>query len=298
MKIFLEKPQQKVAVYCARGLGDGLLSMIVGNNLQRCGHDVTLYSSPMKGFETLFPAVTVKPFVHDNLLLDELSAFDAVVAADYSVASHHRELHSNMLVLEEGGFDKKKTMVENLTIACKEKLGLVSSIQENGIQPPQNSVFRRYGKRVLLHPESAANEKNWPEEKFIHLARRIQKRGYTAVFVCSPEERKKWLNLLDGEFELPCFTKLDDLASYVYESAYLIGNDSGIGHLASLFRIPTVSLFARLSYSKLWRPGWGKGVVVTPFVPLPGARYKQRYWKTFLTVSKVLRAFRKLTKKK
>jgi ADP-heptose:LPS heptosyltransferase len=35
------------------------------------------------------------------------------------------------------------------------------------------------------------------------------------------------------EFELPLFNNIGDLASFIFESALMVANDSGNGHLAS-----------------------------------------------------------------
>lgn len=182
-------------------------------------------------------------------------------------------------------------MVENLCEICEKQLELPYSRRENGIQIPKRLRWRAHPKRVLLHPMSADEKKNWPFQKFIKLGHLLQKEGFEPSFCVSPQERELWKTAVAIE-QLPLFPTVSDLAAWVYESGYLIGNDSGIGHLASLFHIPTLSLFARKSYSCLWRPGWGPGAVVTPPNLLIGSRLKQKYWKQMLSVGRVLKRFR------
>ena len=77
----------------------------------------------------------------------------------------------------------------------------------------------------------------------------------------------------------------------MFESGWFIGNDSGIGHLASSLHIPTLSLFMRRGIAHTWRPDWGAGQVLIGSTYLPTGFLKERYWKYMLSVRQVSRAF-------
>ncbi len=274
------RTRSKVAVIAARGLGDGLLSLILSNNLMRSGHVVTTYSTILCQMRDWFPGHMIASF---NEI--DFSTTDHVIAADHSLI---RKSNEKTLILFEREFDKSKSMVENLVIAAA-KLGLEATA-ETGVMIPPKLEHRRYAKRVILHPMSSAVHKNWHPEGFRALSKRLLLLGFDPVLCVGPEEKECWP-------EARTFPTISDLAAFIYESGVVIGNDSGLGHLASLLDIPTLSLFARKSYSRLWRPAWNRGIVVTPNIPLIGASMKQRYWKNFLTVSQVLKNFKHLIKK-
>jgi hypothetical protein len=82
----------------------------------------------------------------------------------------------------------------------------------------------------------------------------------------------------------------------VYESGWFIGNDSGIGHLASNLGIPSISLFRRRRVAERWRPAWGLVDVVLPWQWVPSAYLKERFWRHTLTCNRVLSAFARLTR--
>ncbi len=141
---------------------------------------------------------------------------------------------------------------------------------------------------------SLEEKRCWPKEKFLKLATHLLKKGWAPALCMSPMERISWepyLKTASSEISCPCFENLGELASYIYESGLFIGNDSGLGHLASTMGIPTLSIFARRSYSRLWRPGWGVGKVVCPPHVLMGAKLMNRYWKELLTTRQVLQSF-------
>ena len=106
---------------------------------------------------------------------------------------------------------------------------------------------------------------------------------------------KQWNTYVGNKFQLPNFPTLDDLASFIYESGFLIGNDSGTGHLASALEIPTLTIIQTTSKKGFrWRPGWTNGIVIKPFFKL---KLKNKtYWQCFISTKKVLKAFNKFVK--
>ncbi|MCH9610692.1 MAG: hypothetical protein S4CHLAM81_05890 [Chlamydiales bacterium] len=274
------KTQNKIAVVAARGLGDGLLYLVLSNNLLRAGYTVTTFSTILCQLADWFPQHTILPF--DQL---QQSSFDHTYAADHSII---RKEDASTTILFEKNFDKRKSMVKNLQIASQRICQQGSC--ETGVTIPTGLKHRLYRDRVILHPMSTDIQKNWHPESFRQLAKKLTLIGLNPIFVVSPAEKSLWP-------EAKSFQTISDLAAFIYESGYLIGNDSGPGHLASLFGIPTLSLFARKSYSKLWKPGWfPQARVVCPKIPLIGAPMKQRYWKSFLTVKQVTNSFKHLIK--
>lgn len=282
----------KIAVVAAKGLGDGLLALTLSHNFQLEGHFVTTFNTPLTLLKEWFPTHTLLPLPTSDFE-HHFAPFDLILAADHSILSDG--LIEKVMVLKHSHFDKKKTLVENNSqVGLKHFLHRFAT-KENGLMPLPCLIKSCYPKRVVLHPVSTEPLKTWPKAKFVKLARELKKRGYQPSLALSSSERQEWLDIDEREILLPEFKTLSEIASYIYESGFLIGNDSGLGHLASNLSIPTLSLFARLSHANLWRPGWGQNIVVTPYPLLLGAKMKHKYWKSLLTVEKVLRNFVKLS---
>lgn len=282
-----------IAVYAAKGLGDGLLSMIIANQLSLLGHQVTLFSDVLQSLQSWSPHVVIKPYPMASALSDELASFGQVIAADFTPVSRMLDPDQRYTILYQSKFDKSKTMVANL-VAYLHRVWNPHATAETGLRVPSGLIHRQYLDRVVIHPTSGEDSKNWLPGKFMRLARELLEKGLSPVFVVSPSEQSVWEWVEPRGFSLVVPADIDQLGRYLYESGYVIDNDSGIGHFASLLLIPTLSLFARASYSRLWRPGWCTGSVVTPFWSLPGSRLKQLYWKELLSVRRVVRAFDKV----
>lgn len=284
---------ERVAVVCAYGLGDALLSMILSHNLALSGIQVTTFSTILCELKSWFPNHTILPYPTKETFEHIFAAFDTVLAADHCMMNDTHDFGNHLIILKECQFDKTLSMVDNLQKICRTRLSLPHCEKQNGIIAPQGFSWHSHSHRIVIHPMSTDLKKNWPAAKFIELANRLEKQGFAPYFCVSPDERVEWIKQVP-ETQLPSFATVHDLAGFVFESGSMIGNDSGIGHLASALNIPTLSLFARKSYSQLWRPGWGLGMVVTPPGILPGARLKQRYWKYLLSIRRVLRSFHKM----
>jgi len=286
--------KKSVAIFSAKGLGDGLLYMTLSHNLS-FENEVVTFNSHLCELRRWFPNKVLLPFPEN--IEGALSSFDLIIASDHSPIHHTKTLLNKTYLIKESALNKKMTMVDNLVSLCKERFYLKEASPYNGIVVPNDVKQGAFSKRVIIHPMSAESKKIWPKEKFINLAHRLENQGFEPSLCVSHFERAQWQQICDS-LPLPYFSDLDACASYIAEAGYMIGNDSGLGHLASNMGIPTLTLFARKSYSHLWRPGWGPGRVVYPPPFLIGAKLKQRYWKEFLTVERVHKAFTKEREKK
>ncbi|MBS0620545.1 MAG: glycosyl transferase, partial [Verrucomicrobia bacterium] len=144
-------------------------------------------------------------------------------------------------------------------------------------------------KRVILHPVSSREGKNWPREKYIELASHLQSQGYDPLFALTPEEQAGW----DGVRATTCATH-SDMAHAIAESGYMIGNDSGIGHLASCLGLPTLTICRSAQTARFWRPAWSRGTVVAPSSLIPnlkGLRLRDTHWKKWVSTAKVMKSF-------
>ncbi|KIQ00505.1 MULTISPECIES: glycosyltransferase family 9 protein [Pseudomonas] len=188
--------------------------------------------------------------------------------------------------------DDHASMVEQAVAFCRSRLGLAHACDDIGMQVPSTLAHRRHAQRVMLHPLSYNAKKNWPAEKYLALARRLRAAGYQPQFVLSPKERHEYLHVFEPEFDVPEFSDAKALAGHLYESGYVIGNDSGVGHLASALGIPVLTLYRKRSDGFCWRPGWGRGRVVRPAFSLS---FLRNHWAFFMSVNRVARGFRALS---
>ncbi len=334
-----EQNPVKIAILTIPTIGDGLLFLVLANNLQRNDYQVTFYGTPLLQLQKWLPNILIKPLPKGERIREVFSRYDLVISHQHIV-----DLYENVILIDEFAkfcvfiflgknvkdelqhkvlIDHKKRLekiindqnklqkllpllqvsnisfsdisrtlplVETMRIFCGTILKLDNVSKETGILPPKELIHRKYNKRVIVHPTSSKNEKNWTPTKFVKLARLLKQQRWNPVFTMSPSERTAWQKITDNEFSLPIFPTLDRLAAFVYESGLMIGNDSCVGPLASCLNIPTLIIINTNPGSGLrWRPGWAYGELVYPTISLNVLN--RRYWKCFLSVKKMFNAF-------
>lgn len=306
---------QSAAMFFHNGLGDGVNGLVLANNLQLNGWKVDAYQNALGSMQNWFPHLSVQKYPPLSELPRILNSYDSffVVHNDTDpfvqqlIQDGKRRFPDRLKVIylypsknivnepyyRDSYTDPGLPIAENLRLFCEKVLHLPKITKSNGFIPPTGLQQRKHPKRVVIHPTSARVTRNWPKPKFLELAKHLKAEGYDPVLI--PGITSGWEGL---GFDLAFFPNLDLLARYLYESGYLIGNDSGLGHLASALGIPTLTLCRRKTWANMWAPSFQKGVVVTPGSWIPnirGLRLRDRYWKKFISVGKVRRAFERLS---
>lgn len=311
----------QVAVIPARGIGDGLIMMVASHRLVCQGYHVTTFSKPLMQLDRWFENHTFKErppldqieqifsqfdlivFQNDNSefarVLKKLYKEDRIKALSTFYPTFEEKKHSPLFPLDRV-FHEERPMVDNAARAISSILGLNHISKNNGLKAPETLVHRKYKHKVIIHPTSTSEFKNWTPRKYFKLAKALRDAGYTPVFALAPDERDEWIKMCGDLFDIPLLPTLDDLAKLVYESGFMIGSDSGTGHLASNMQLPTLIISNQKDRMKLWRPGWYKGEVLTPprFIPnVKGMRIREKKWQNFITSAKVLKGFKHLSLK-
>lgn len=147
---------------------------------------------------------------------------------------------------------------------------LLREVRDAGLLPPEGpadppvsgkaSADPDGTRPIVLHPGSGSPMKNWPVGRFLALAARLAAAGRRVEFLAGPAEEKRTETLAASGVPVRTFPELTDLADWLQGTAGLIGNDSGVSHLAGYLGVPTVVLFGP-SNPRQWRP-WGPAVSV------------------------------------
>jgi len=289
-------PGQTVAFRMSQCLGDSLLAMIVVNNLARNGHRVVVFGDYIHALKDWFPAFEVHPTVKPEQARDLFAGFDVLLHAyPRNVVDGVRDWHRNVLVMDEWPtFRQVKTMVDIHVEVCRVDLGLTDVVPDNGLIAPAHLRHRSHSKRVVIHPTASLQRKMWLPERFLALALQLRASGFEPEVIVAPPERADWAHLQQHGLPVRTFGSLNEVAAWIHESAWFIGNDSGLAHLASNVGVPAISLMVRNKIARRWRPGWTSSRAVLPLPILPGKIAKDLLWQRFLPVSRVLRAFDEL----
>ena len=283
------RTDRSVAVVLPVPIGDSLIGLVLVNNLIRNGYSPVVFGWVAEQLSDWFPHVTVgRPD-------DWQRAFDTVIElrpTDYASAlSRTGETLCLATLPEYGG---SKHMVDRVVEIATKVLGLRDVTRSNGLVVPAGIGCARFANRVVIHPTGSHPEKMWGREKFLALSRVLTRGQWQPSFLVAPVELGAWGDIAAEGHEVNALPKLDEVATWIAESAWFIGNDSGLGHLASCIGVPTLTLFMRQGLARSWRPGWGPGAVVLPPSILPFGGLKERWWQRLLTVRRVMSAFKTL----
>jgi hypothetical protein len=296
----------KCAVFSCLGLGDGLLALILSNNLHENGHEVTTFHPNFGSLQSWFPHLPIRPMP----TLGDLEAYDRFFIIyersewmqailkfckdkfpnQTTVLNPIPSKRPNYPYWEEGRFELRRSMVDNLYFYCKDVLKLPQVTKSNGIRIPEQVKPKSVKNRIVIHPTSSRPGKNWPKKKYLAVKKKLEQDGYNVAFVVSSEEQKEWP-------EAVAFSSLSELATFVCESEWMMGNDSGIGHLASCLGLSTVTICRTRQIGYFWRPGWSPGEVLyaSRWIPnLKFYRFRDKYWQKLISVRRVLASFRNL----
>jgi heptosyltransferase-3 len=275
---------QKIAIRAAAGLGDALLMLIASETLRKQGNEVTTFTPHHIHLKPLFPEHHFAPYgpidhSYDRLILQNDNTKLHLVKTDRERLSiFYPTYQANRhppLAPQDVRFNEDETMVKNIMRAVS------TQNKDNGLKLPQGLIFKKYPKRLVIHPTSADPSHIYPREKFLQLARKKKKQGYDIHFIVAPHEFVAWKELSYPVHAMP----LVELGAFLHESGELIGNESGPAHLASNVGIPTTMIGSCAKRLKLWRPDFTPGVVITPPEWIPnfkGCRLRSNYWTSFI----------------
>jgi heptosyltransferase III len=286
----------RVALVLSPAIGDSLLMMTIARNLQQNGVYVTVFGRQIQSLQAWFPDISTEADLDAENLAAKLAPFDTVIQMHCNKPFVGLEqYHPNVILLDHiCRVHSAESMADRLTRFCRDELGLAAVHKSNGMTAPAGLQHRKFPLRVAIHPTASTADKCWLPSRFIRLAIKLREHGFTPEFVVAPQERADWIHVERYGLALPDLGSLDNVATWIFESGWFIGNDSGIGHLASSLHIPTLSLFMRRGIAHTWRPGWGAGQVLIGSRYLPTGFLKERYWKYMLSVRRVSRAFEQL----
>lgn len=287
---------RRIAFVMSNALGDSLISMVIVENLRANGYEVSVFGTHIHALRRWFSHVTVYPLPAEADRASCFAPFDAVLQMHrHQPFADLARVHPRVIDLQDIEYgDWPGCMAERFARLCRERFGVVSGTTDNAMIAPIWLDHRRFRRRVVIHPEASTDDKRWLRERFITVAKRLQSLGYEVCFVLASHERGRWADLERHGILAPEFRDLHALACWLYESGWFIGNDSGIAHLASNLRVPTISLFRRRAVAKRWRPAWGTVRVILPWSWIPSAHLKEKLWRHAITCRHVIAVFRQM----
>lgn len=321
---------KRALVYSSLGLGDGLIFLVLSKNLSLNGYLVDTLHPFLSQMKNWIDYTDIKPYpkIIENsdftkpsrfssdasINFDFLKSYDLIIInSDYEKINKEIvkyckknfpditfELHPSTCKgkkphIGDWKFDFTKSVVDNLNLFCRNKLKLERIESTNSIKPLKYLKYRKFPKRIAIHPASKDINRNWPKEKFYKLCLKLKKNGFEPCFLLTESEK---CHFEDIDIEQPKFNNLEETASFIYESGYVIGNDSGICHLSSSLKIPTLTIFATKRKEKFWGPSFfiGKTVSSWPLINISHMRLREKYWQKTISVRRVLKNFIELVK--
>ncbi len=298
----------------ASGIGDSLLMHIISYHLQQLGHHVTTFSDSLPSFGSWLPGFCFRkqptlsdieslPSLYDALFLQHDNSPKAIHIAQLRTSSscqiyqlygqYHPSKHLPFNPTYDLLFHREKSVASNLVLALQYFFPSLLPTKANGMTPPSSLSYRKFPRRVAIHPLGKDPKNLWLKHRFLKLQEKLSRQGYEPISLLSPSEALDWPE--------PTFRphSLEMLASFLYESGFFIGNDSGPAHLASCVQIPHLVIGKSPKHLRLWAPDWLQGELITPPPFLPqwvGMCLRDCYWPHLISTRYVINKFKNIAK--
>lgn len=306
-----------IALFPANGIGDVVLMNILACYAHHMFNPVCVYHPDYESLQPLFPHLHLFPRPPLEALPSILQGAKKVfVQNDHSAFAYRLHLLRQSYPGITFIHPKASPLTLSSDIVFSTKHAFATNLIEKAAPffPGQSfsydwlregfnpKIFRSEKKRVAIHPTSRDPARNWPMEKYVALKNRLQAQGFSPYFIVSEQEHEAWRPLGLSPHELPLFSSLNEVAKALHRSGYFIGNDSGLGHIASMVGLPTLTLSNYKKRALMWRPDFATNLIITPLVRLPnwkgiGWRLREKGWHYFVSLPRVEKAFNKLVRR-
>ena len=136
--------------------------------------------------------------------------------------------------------------------------GIPADPRELDIMVPPIPVPRRLRGATLLHPGAASAARRWPVDRWIEVARAEQRAGRSVVITGTRGEAPAAHGIAEAA-AIPTThvyagrTTVRELAALVAAAGRVVCGDTGVAHLATAYRRPSVTLFGPVPPT-IWGP--------------------------------------------
>jgi hypothetical protein len=187
------------------------------------------------------------------------------------------------LFVENHFFDCSLSFTQNLLDFAKTKLGDESFVKTSGQMKPLD----KDAKLVIIHASSSKPSKSWHKSGFQYVKKHLEKKGFQVVYATLPHEKE----MVDAGM-YSGLKNLDELIEVIKKSSLVIGNESGVCHLASCLHTPSIVLCRNYRIQKFWGADYeGKSIPLFPPKWTPNLkilRIRDKYWQKLISKKKVL----------
>jgi ADP-heptose:LPS heptosyltransferase len=149
--------------------------------------------------------------------------------------------------LDGPGWDQDENEVHRWCRLVRHAFGAPCGPEDLLLPPPGPPPLGPPG-YVVVHPGAAAESRRWPPERFAQLVAALVARGLRVVLTGDAAERERCAGIAAGGAssavtDLSGRLDLDGLAAVVAGAGLVISGDTGVAHLATAYRRPSVLLF-------------------------------------------------------
>lgn len=134
--------------------------------------------------------------------------------------------------------------------------GIPADVNDLEIAAPRGDVRSRGA--IVVHPGAASESRRWPADRWVDLCTRLRAEGHRIVMTGSSTEFRRCRFIakaahLPIDTVLAGSTDLQDLACIVASARAIVCGDTGMAHIATALRTPSVVLFGPTS-PRYWGP--------------------------------------------
>jgi ADP-heptose:LPS heptosyltransferase len=295
------------AIIPSTGLGDLIITLGLAYNLSK-DFKVVVYHPLIKYLAAFFPYLVPKERPidvcdFDNEKIDQvLLIWERSSFFESAENVLRKRLGNNLYVLnpvvtnkkdyrfsEEYFFNCEFSFSENLNMFSQQKLGIHAPKKTTGA----NLSEPKDPKLILMHVTASIPRKCWPHSGFFFLKKTLEKQGFKVLFATLPHEKETVDKGLYSGIQ-----SLEELAMLLSKASLLIGNESGVGHLASALHTPSIILCRNPRRGNFWGADFeGRKKLICPprWIPnMKPGRFRDRYWKYLISKNRVLKEIKKV----
>ena len=128
------------------------------------------------------------------------------------------------------------SFVPDLAIGDAQRATAVAVLREAGV----------VGRYAVLAPFTTRPQKHWFDDHWVEVAQGLMSCGWTPVILGAPQDQAHAQRIVDGA---PCVVnlagrlRLDESVAAVAGAGLLIGVDTGLTHMGTALKVPTIALF-------------------------------------------------------